>query len=68
MKLLPPSVISTWHAHGDFDATSGDAAWAPRETIAAAQTVQNELRHFHERLEVAASSMAALRRVYLAVE
>ncbi|MEP7281442.1 MAG: DOPA 4,5-dioxygenase family protein [Rubrivivax sp.] len=43
------SIISSWHAHVYFDASSRDAAWALRERIATALAGQLELGRFHER-------------------
>jgi aromatic ring-cleaving dioxygenase len=49
MKSLDPSVIQGWHAHVYFDASSRDAAWALRETIAAELAGRVEIGRFHEK-------------------
>ena len=49
MKSLDPSVIQSWHAHVYFNASSRDAAWALRETIAAELAGQAEIGRFHEK-------------------
>lgn len=49
MALLPPSAITSWHAHVYFDAGSRDAAWALREQVAQALAGEVELGRFHER-------------------
>jgi DOPA 4,5-dioxygenase len=33
MNTLSPDLISSWHAHVYFDASTRDAAWALRERI-----------------------------------
>lgn len=49
MKPLQPSTIESWHAHVYFDASSRDAAWALRETIAVELSGRMELGRFHEK-------------------
>jgi DOPA 4,5-dioxygenase len=45
-----PPVIESWHAHIYFDAASRDAAWALRETAAAALAGRVKVGRFHEKL------------------
>ena len=49
MKPLHPSTIDTWHAHVYFDASSRDAAWSLRETIAVELAGRMTMGRFHER-------------------
>lgn len=49
MSLLDPALIRDWHAHVYFDASSRDAAWALRETIARELAGHVEIGRFHER-------------------
>ncbi len=49
MNLEHPSTIESWHAHVYFDASSRDAAWALRETIAVELGGRMELGRFHEK-------------------
>ncbi len=49
MTLLPPALITSWHAHVYFDASSRDAAWALREVITVALAGQMDLGRFHEK-------------------
>lgn len=49
MKPLPPSLITSWHAHVYFDAASRDAARALRDVINAELAGQIELGRFHEK-------------------
>ena len=49
MRPLQPSIINSWHAHVYFDASSREAAWALRETIAVELSGQMELGRFHEK-------------------
>jgi aromatic ring-cleaving dioxygenase len=46
---LNPSLITSWHAHVYFDASTRDAAWALRGRIQAALNGLFEMGHFHER-------------------
>jgi len=49
MEALSPSAITSWHAHVYFDAVSRDAAWALRDTVAAALAGRVEIGRFHEK-------------------
>jgi aromatic ring-cleaving dioxygenase len=49
MTPLRASIISSWHAHVYFDATTRDAAWALRETVQAELAGQVQLGRFHEK-------------------
>ena len=49
MNVLDPSRISHWHAHVYFDASSRDAAWTLRETIAVALAGRMQMGRFHEK-------------------
>ncbi len=49
MKPLHPSTIASWHAHVYFDASSRDAAWSWRETIAVELAGRMTMGRFHER-------------------
>lgn len=49
METLDPSVIDTWHAHVYFEASSREAAWALRETIAVELAGRIEMGRFHEK-------------------
>ena len=49
MKVLPPSIITSWHAHVYFEASSREAAWALRETVEAALAGWMEMGRFHEK-------------------
>jgi DOPA 4,5-dioxygenase len=49
MRHLDPCIVTSWHAHLYFDATSRAAAWALRETIAAELAGKMELGRFHEK-------------------
>lgn len=50
MQPLSPAQIRSWHAHLYFDASSRDAAWALRETVAAELGGRVEIGRFHEKL------------------
>jgi DOPA 4,5-dioxygenase len=49
MTPLPPSVITSWHAHVHFDGASRDAAWALRETVESELADRMQLGRFHEK-------------------
>jgi len=49
MSPRPTTAIDSWHAHVYFDATTRDAAWALRETIAMALADVLTLGRFHEK-------------------
>lgn len=49
MRPLPPTIIDSWHAHVYFDASSREAAWALRETIAIELSGSMEMGRFHEK-------------------
>ena len=49
MSPLNPSVITSWHAHVYFDASSRAIAWALRETIAVELVGRIEMGRFHEK-------------------
>jgi aromatic ring-cleaving dioxygenase len=49
MSLRKPDLIQHWHAHVYFDATTRDAAWRLRETIAVELASHVEVGRFHER-------------------
>jgi DOPA 4,5-dioxygenase len=49
MNPLQTSLIDSWHAHVYFEASSRDAAWALRETIATELVGWIELGRFHEK-------------------
>ena len=49
MRPLDPSLITSWHAHVYFDASSRAAAWALRETIERELAGRMEMGRFHEK-------------------
>ena len=49
MNLLDPSLISHWHAHVYFDASTRDAAWSLREAIEAELAGRVQMGRFHEK-------------------
>ena len=49
MPPRPTTAIDSWHAHVYFDASTRDAAWALRETIAVALADALTLGRFHEK-------------------
>jgi aromatic ring-cleaving dioxygenase len=49
MTAFNPDLITSWHAHVYFDATTRDAAWALRERIQTALQGLFDMGHFHER-------------------
>ncbi|MES2532946.1 MAG: DOPA 4,5-dioxygenase family protein [Pseudomonadota bacterium] len=49
MNLLNPSLITHWHAHVYFDASTRDAAWTLRETIEAELAGRVQMGRFHEK-------------------
>ena len=49
VTTLPVSLITSWHAHVYFDASSRDAAWALRQTIATELADRIEIGRFHEK-------------------
>ena len=49
MSPLPPSLITSWHAHVYFGASSRASAWALREVINNELASQIEMGHFHEK-------------------
>ena len=46
---LDPALISSWHAHVYFDATTRDSAWALRQRIEKELAGHLELGRFHEK-------------------
>ena len=49
MPALSPDLITSWHAHVCFDATTRDAAWALRERIAVDLNGLFDMGRFHEK-------------------
>ena len=49
MTPLHPSIITSWHAHVYFEASSREAAGALRETIAIELAGRVDIGRFHER-------------------
>ena len=48
-KLLNPALIRQWHAHVYFDASTREAAWTLRETIAVELAGRVDIGRFHEK-------------------
>ncbi|MDB5816780.1 MAG: 4,5-dioxygenase [Rhizobacter sp.] len=49
MNLLPASLVTSWHAHVYFDASTRGAAWALRESIEVALGDRLTMGRFHEK-------------------